>query len=135
MQIFPSPKKLYYVRTQCKKVLKVLNDIKMIRNESWLGTPLITKDQFCINTCNTWKIYCSETLIHIPHQETCRALGHTVFWYNSRALSSWFTFVLFISFFIFGFWSLLATKLRKYYVIFVYILQGKMEKMERKSRN
>jgi hypothetical protein len=26
---------------------------------------------------------------------------------------------------IFGFWSLLATKLRKYYVIFVYILQGK----------
>ena len=36
------------------------------------------------------------------------------------------------------FWSLLATKLRKYCVIFVYILQGKMGKTgktERKSLN
>ena len=41
--------------------------------------------------------------------------------------------VLFIQFFVFSFWSLLATKLQKYYVIFVYILQGKMGKME-KSR-
>ena len=29
---------------------------------------------------------------------------------------------------IFRFWSLLATKLQKYYVIFVHILQGKMGK-------
>ena len=40
---------------------------------------------------------------------------------------------------IFQFWSLLATKLQKYYVIFVYILQSKMGKTEknweRKSRN
>ena len=47
--------------------------------------------------------------------------------------------VSFIPFLVFGFWSLLATKLRKYYVIFVYILQGKMgkteKKSERKSRN
>jgi hypothetical protein len=34
---------------------------------------------------------------------------------------------------IFRFWSLLVTKLRKYYVIIVYILQGKMGKM-RKNR-
>ena len=49
------------------------------------------------------------------------------------------TFVSFIPLFVFGFWSLLAMKLRKYYIIFVYILQGKMGKMEkkleRKSRN
>ena len=50
--------------------------------------------------------------------------------------------VSFIIFFVFVFWSLLATKLlnlRKYYVIFVYILQGKMgktgKKTERKSCN
>ena len=51
-----------------------------------------------------------------------------------------FTRFIFCSshFWLFGFWSLLATKLQKYYIIFVYILQGKMgktEKMERKSRN
>ena len=43
-----------------------------------------------------------------------------------------------IPFFVFGFWSLLATKIRKYYVIFVYNLQGKMgktEKREIESRN
>ena len=34
-------------------------------------------------------------------------------------------------FFVFGFWSLLATKLGKYYVIFIYILQGKMGKTEK----
>ena len=44
------------------------------------------------------------------------------------------TNVSFIPFFVFGFWSLLATKLRKYYVIFVYILQGKMGKTERKRK-
>ena len=33
-----------------------------------------------------------------------------------------------------GFWSLLATKLQKYYIIFVYILQGKMGKMEKKGK-
>jgi hypothetical protein len=44
---------------------------------------------------------------------------------------------------IFGFWFLLAffeevTKIRKYYIIFVYVLQGKMgkmKKMEGKSHN
>ena len=37
---------------------------------------------------------------------------------------------------IFGFWSLLVTKIQKYCVFFVYILQGKTEKKtERKSRN
>ena len=41
-------------------------------------------------------------------------------------LSSHFSF--------FGFWSLLATKLWKYYIIFVYILQGKMGKMEKKQK-
>ena len=45
------------------------------------------------------------------------------------------SFVSFIPFFVFAFWSLLATKLRKYYVIFVYILQGKMGKTEKKSHN
>ena len=46
--------------------------------------------------------------------------------------------ISFIPFFVFDFWSLQATKLQKYYVIFVYILQGKMgmtEKTERKSHN
>ena len=47
--------------------------------------------------------------------------------------------VSFIPFFVFGFFlSLLATKLRKYHLVFVYILQGKMdktEKTERKSHN
>ena len=42
--------------------------------------------------------------------------------------------VSFIPFFIFGFWSLLVMKLRKYYAIFVYILQGKMGKMEKTER-
>ena len=40
----------------------------------------------------------------------------------------------FIPFLVFGFLSLLATKLRKYYVIFVYILQGKMGKMEKNQK-
>ena len=35
---------------------------------------------------------------------------------------------------IFCFWSLLVTKLRKYYVIFVYILQGKLGKSEIKGK-
>jgi hypothetical protein len=35
---------------------------------------------------------------------------------------------------IFCFWLLLATKLRQYYVIFVYILQGKMGKMEKNQK-
>jgi len=41
---------------------------------------------------------------------------------------------MFIPFFVFGFWSLLMMKLRKYknnYVLFVYILQGKMGKTEK----
>ena len=42
--------------------------------------------------------------------------------------------VSFIPFLVLGFWSLLVTKLRKYYIIFVYILQGKMGKTE-KNRN
>ena len=40
-------------------------------------------------------------------------------------------------FLVFGFWSLLAMKLRKYekyYVIFVYILQGKMGKTEKTGK-
>jgi len=48
------------------------------------------------------------------------------------------SFVSVIPFFAFGFRSLLVTKLRKHYVIFVYVLEGKMgkkEKTERKSRN
>ena len=40
-------------------------------------------------------------------------------------------FVSFIQFFIFGFWSLLATNLRKY---FVYILEGKMGKTEKRQK-
>ena len=40
------------------------------------------------------------------------------------------TYVSFIPFFIFGFRTLLATKLRKYYVIFVYILQGRKKGKE-----
>ena len=39
--------------------------------------------------------------------------------------------VSFIQNFVFGFWSLLTTKLQKYYVIFVYILQDKMGKTEK----
>ena len=35
---------------------------------------------------------------------------------------------------IFGFWSLLATKIQKYYIIFVYILQGKMGKTEKNRK-
>ena len=42
--------------------------------------------------------------------------------------------VSFIPFFVFGFWSLLAPKLQKYNVIFVYILQGKMGKTEKKGK-
>ena len=42
--------------------------------------------------------------------------------------------VSFIPFFVFGFRSVLATKLQKYYVIFVYILQGKMGKTEKTER-
>ena len=53
------------------------------------------------------------------------------------------TNVSFIPFLVFGFWFLVTfgdkvMKIQKYYVIFVYILQGKMGKMkkpERKSRN
>ena len=44
------------------------------------------------------------------------------------------TIVSFIPFLVFGFWSLLATKLRKYDVIFVYILQGKMKKTEKNQK-
>ena len=39
-------------------------------------------------------------------------------------------YVSFIPYFVFGFFSLLVTKLRKYYIIFVYISQGKMGTME-----
>ena len=42
--------------------------------------------------------------------------------------------VSFIPFLVFGFWSLLETKWRKYYVIFVYILQGKMGKTQKKQK-
>ena len=42
----------------------------------------------------------------------------------------------FIPFLVFGFWSLLATKVQKYkyHVIFVYILQGRMGKTENKRK-
>ena len=43
-------------------------------------------------------------------------------------------FVSFIPLFVFGFWLLVVTKLQKYYVIFVYILQGKVGKTERKGK-
>ena len=47
-----------------------------------------------------------------------------------------FTNVLFIPFFVFGFWSLFGnevTKIQKYCVFFVYVLQGKMGKTEKKT--
>ena len=46
------------------------------------------------------------------------------------------TIVSFIPFFVFGFWSLLATKLRKYENIsnLFYILQGNMGKTEKKGK-
>ena len=43
-------------------------------------------------------------------------------------------YVSFNPFFVFRFWSLLATKIWKYYVIFVYILQGKMGKTEKTGK-
>ena len=69
----------------------------------------------------------------------CTATHCTAFIVKWRRLSSlaelWLlylslalTFVSFIPFFEFGYWSLLATRLQKYYVIFVYSLQGKMGK-------
>ena len=42
--------------------------------------------------------------------------------------------VSFIPFSVFCFWSLLATKLRKYLVIFVYVLQGKMGRTEKTQK-
>ena len=52
---------------------------------------------------------------------------------HSQNNSNKFTFSHFLFYYcfvhpIFGFWSLLAMKLQKYYIIFVYILQGKMGK-------
>ena len=44
------------------------------------------------------------------------------------------TFVSSIPFLDFGFWSFLKKKLRKCYVIFVYILQGKMGKTGKKQK-
>ena len=43
------------------------------------------------------------------------------------------TIVSFIPFFVFGFWSLLATKLQKY-VNFVYVLQDKSGKTEKTGK-
>ena len=48
-------------------------------------------------------------------------------------------FVSFIPFLVFGVWFLVTfgdkvTKIRKYYVIFVYILQGKMGKTEKNGK-
>ena len=59
-------------------------------------------------------------------------------WQLTKTLKAKLSCVSFIPFFVFGSWSLLAMRLRKYFVIFVYILQAKMgkkEKTERKSRN
>ena len=49
---------------------------------------------------------------------------------NTQQNNTFLIYVSFIPFFVFGFWSLLATKLQKYYIIFVYFLQGKMGKTE-----
>ena len=58
--------------------------------------------------------------------------------YHTKLLALFFKmcffYVSFIPFFVFGFWSLLATKLQKCYVIFVYILQGKMDKTEKNRK-
>ena len=43
-------------------------------------------------------------------------------------------FASFSPFLVFWLWSLLATKLQKYYVIFVYILKGKMGKTEKTGK-
>ena len=54
-------------------------------------------------------------------------------------LKSVVSFVLFIPFFVFGFWSLLATMLQKYYIIsyitLLYFLQGMMGKNTRKENH
>ena len=50
-----------------------------------------------------------------------------------QKLRFYFVCVSFIPFFVFGFWSLLATKLQKY-VIFVYILQDKSGKTEKNGK-
>ena len=57
-----------------------------------------------------------------------------LFSWSSKFLNLFFFYVSFIPFFVFDFWSLLKTKLRKYkkyYIIYVYILQGKMGKTEK----
>ena len=68
------------------------------------------------------------TKLQAPHANEPAHFRYVFFVFN----------VSFIPFFVFGFWSLLAMKLRKCYITFVYILQGKMEKTrntsERKSR-
>ena len=53
---------------------------------------------------------------------------------RKKILVCLFTNVVFIPFFVVGFWSVLAIKLQKYYVIFVYILQGKMGKTEKNRK-
>ena len=59
-------------------------------------------------------------------------------WFTLRSLTigntHFLIYVLFTPFFGFDFRSLLATNLRKYYVLFVYILHGKMGKMEKNGK-
>ena len=56
------------------------------------------------------------------------------FFKNSRCLQKQLSIVLFIQFLVFGFWSLLWTKLWKYYIIFIYILQGEMSQTENNEK-
>ena len=73
------------------------------------------------------KIY-GELQLHWANFQPANIGSKAFLRFNSYLLFRW------SHFWFFGFWSLLVTKLRKYYVIFVYILQGKMGKMNGKKR-
>ena len=68
---------------------------------------------------------------HKPFYENLNYFSYCSHIFRARKQECLF---LFIPFFVFGFWSLLARKLQKYYVIFVYILQGKMGKTEKNQK-
>ena len=54
---------------------------------------------------------------------------------SDSILGEFYSYLCFVHpIFVFGFWSRLRIKLRKYYVIFVYILQGKMGETEKKRK-
>ena len=92
------------------------------------------------NEKNSWKIqhfdrffpffFCEEAIF--PNSEALFLILSNKRFYFSKILIKT-KFVSFIPFFVFGFWSLgnEVTKIQKYCVIFVYILQGKMSKTEK----